>query len=49
MSRKIWVKNFYTPGGFLFLSTRFFYDFNFMSKLIFPELNFRILVYIIKY
>jgi len=51
MSRKNMGKNFYTKGRF-FISLcpwGFFYDFHFIGKLIFSELNFKILVYLNKY
>jgi hypothetical protein len=50
MSRKNMGKNFlHQRRLFLFLSTRFYYDFYFMGKLIFSELNFKILVYLNKH
>jgi len=49
MSRKNIGKIFYTKSGFFISLYPVFYDFHFIGKLIFSELNFKILVYLNKY
>ena len=42
VKKKYGQKIFIPKAAFLFLSTRFFYDFHFMGKLIFSELTFSV-------